>query len=138
MNPNELFTHYVQNLSDLESLDLEPQPLPSGEWGVTVIGENVDFAVKMLYLSDDKRIAIGVERLGPSRLIGTHIGETLYFLAGRITCRPAEGGALRAESRGLLLLPARRRRRVGRRGDLRQAVHHPFRRAAADVSGRAR
>ena len=55
MNPNELFTHYVQNVADLESLDLEPQPLPTGEWGVTVTGENVDFAVKLLYLSDDRR-----------------------------------------------------------------------------------
>jgi uncharacterized cupin superfamily protein len=91
MNPNELFTHYVQNVADLESLDLEPQPLPTGEWGVTVTGENVDFAVKLLYLSDDRRVAVGVERLGPSRLTGTHIGETLYFLAGRITCRPADG-----------------------------------------------
>ena len=90
MNPNQLFTHYVQNVADLESLELEPQPLPTGDWGVTVTGENVDFAVKLLYLSDDRRVAVGVERLGPSRLTGTHIGETLYFLAGRITCRPAD------------------------------------------------
>ena len=56
--------------------------------GVTATGEDVDFAVKLLYLSDDRRIAVGVERLGPSRLTGTHIGETLYFLAGRITAVP--------------------------------------------------
>jgi len=63
MNPNELFTHYVQNVADLESLELEPQPLPTGEWGVTITGENVDFAVKHLYLSDDRRVADSDEPL---------------------------------------------------------------------------
>jgi uncharacterized cupin superfamily protein len=58
---------------------------------VTIEGENVDYAARFLYLSDDKRVAVGIERLGPSRLIGTHIGETLYFLQGRVTCRPPDG-----------------------------------------------
>jgi len=106
MNPNELFTHYVQNVADLASLELEPQPLPTGEWGVTITGENVDFAVKHLYLSDDRRVAVGVERLGPSRLSGTHIGETLYFLAGRITCRPAQGAPYELKAGDFCYFPA--------------------------------
>lgn len=36
-----------------ESLELEPLPLPTGEWGVTVEGENVEYAAKFRYLSDD-------------------------------------------------------------------------------------
>jgi uncharacterized cupin superfamily protein len=91
VNPHQLLTHYVQNVTDADALDLEPLPLPQGEWGVTIEGENVDYAARFLYLSDDKRVAVGIERLGPSRLIGTHIGETLYFLRGRVTCRPPDG-----------------------------------------------
>lgn len=91
MNPQRLLTHYVQNVDDTSALDLDPLPLPQGEWGVTIEGEDVDYAAKFLYLSDDRRVAVGIERLGPSRLIGTHLGETLYFLEGRVTCRPPDG-----------------------------------------------
>jgi uncharacterized cupin superfamily protein len=89
VNPQQLLTHYVVNAGDLSTLELERWELPSGEWGVTVTGEDVDYAGRFLYLSDDKRVAVGIERLGPSRLVGTHIGETLYFLQGRVTCRTA-------------------------------------------------
>ncbi len=91
MNSHQLLSHYVQNVTDTSSLDLEPLPLPKGEWGVTVEGEDVEYAGRFLYLSDDRRVAVGIERLGPSRLTGTHIGETLYFLEGRVTCRPSLG-----------------------------------------------
>jgi uncharacterized cupin superfamily protein len=91
VNTQQLLTHYVTNVGDVSALDLEPLPLPKGEWGVTVEGEDVDYAGRFLYLSDDKRVAVGIERLGPSRLTGTHIGEALYFLEGRVTCRPPGG-----------------------------------------------
>jgi uncharacterized cupin superfamily protein len=91
VNPQQLLTHYVASVGDLSELDLEPWELPTGEWGVTVTGENVEYAGRFLYLSDDRRVAVGIERLGPSLLVGTHIGETLYFLAGRVKCRPPAG-----------------------------------------------
>lgn len=91
MEPLALLSHYLVNIGDPAELELEPWVLPRGEWGVTVIGENVEYAGRFLYLSDDRRVAVGIERLGPSRLEGTHIGETLYFLAGRVRCRPAVG-----------------------------------------------
>jgi uncharacterized cupin superfamily protein len=88
VNPHQLLTHYALNAGDLSALELEEWKLPTGEWGVTVTGENVEYAGRFLYLSEDKRVAVGVERLGPSLLTGTHIGETLYFLQGRVVCRP--------------------------------------------------
>ena len=91
VNPQQLLTRYVANIGDLSQLELEPWTLPTGDWGVTVTGENVEYAGRFLYLSDDRRVAVGIERLGPSLLVGTHIGETLYFLAGRVTCRPPGG-----------------------------------------------
>ena len=91
MNPSQLLSHYVTSCTDVDALDLEPLPLPQGEWGVTIEGEDVEYSGRLLYLSDDKRVAIGIERLGPSLLTGTHIGETLYFLAGRVLCRPVGG-----------------------------------------------
>ena len=91
VDPQQLLTHYVRNVGDLSQLELEPWELPTGEWGVTVTGENVEYAGRFLYLSEDRRVAVGIERLGPSLLVGTHIGETLYFLAGRVTCRPPGG-----------------------------------------------
>jgi uncharacterized cupin superfamily protein len=93
MSTQALISHYVRSLAGTDPLEIEldPLPLPQGEWGVTVEGENVDYAARLVYLSEDRRVAVGIERLGPSRLIGTHIGETLYFLAGKITCRPPGG-----------------------------------------------
>jgi uncharacterized cupin superfamily protein len=91
MDPQQLLARYVVDVGDLESLELEPWELPTGEWGVTVTGENVEYAGRFLYLSDDRRVAVGIERLGPSTLVGTHSGETLYFLQGRVSCTPAVG-----------------------------------------------
>ena len=91
MSTQQLLTHYVQQIGDVEAVELEPWTLPKGEWGVTVTGDNVEYAGRFLYLSDDKRVAVGIERLGPSLLTGTHIGETLYFLQGSILCRPPGG-----------------------------------------------
>jgi uncharacterized cupin superfamily protein len=88
VSTSELITHYIAQVGDVDALELEPWTLPTGEWGVTVTGENVEYAGRFLYLSDDKRIAVGIERLGPSLLTGTHIGETLYFLQGSVLCRP--------------------------------------------------
>ena len=109
-----------------ESLELEPLPLPlpTGEWGVTVEGENVEYAAKFLYLSDDKRVAVGIERLGPSKLTGTHVGESLYYLAGRVTCLPV--GGLYELKAGLCHFPAG----VGDvweiEGDVREALRDPL------------
>jgi uncharacterized cupin superfamily protein len=106
VNPQQLLTHYVTSAGDLSALELEPWELPTGEWGVTVTGENVEYAGRFLYLSDDKRIAVGIERLGPSTLVGTHIGETLYFLQGRVTCRPAEGEPYELKAGDFCFFPA--------------------------------
>ncbi len=91
MNPQQLLSRYILDVGDPDSLELDPWELPTGEWGVTVTGDDVEYAGKFLHLSDDKRVAVGIERLGPSLLTGTHIGETLYFLRGRVHCRPDEG-----------------------------------------------
>ena len=84
---NQLLTHLAFNVEDLE---LEPWPIPRGENGVTIHG-NPEFSGRFLHLSDDGRTRIGIERLGPCTLTGTHAGETLYFLEGRVRCTPAGG-----------------------------------------------
>jgi uncharacterized cupin superfamily protein len=91
MNPTQLLSQYILDVGDPDKLELDPWDLPTGEWGVTVTGENVEYAGKFLYLSEDKRTAVGIERLGPSTLTGTHAGETLYFLRGQILCHPPGG-----------------------------------------------
>jgi uncharacterized cupin superfamily protein len=108
MSTQALITHYVRSLAGTDPLEIELDllPLPQGEWGVTIEGENVDYAARLLYLSEDKRVAVGIERLGPSRLIGTHIGETLYFLAGRITCRPPGGEPYKLRAGDFCFFPA--------------------------------
>lgn len=98
MNNTQLLTHYVQSIGDPDALELDPWELPTGEWGVTVTGENVEYAGKFLYLSEDKRVAVGIERLGPSLLTGTHAGEVLYFLKGSILCKPAGGEPYRLKA----------------------------------------
>ena len=106
MNPQQLLAQYIVNAGDPSALELDPWELPTGEWGVTVTGENVEYAGRFLYLSDDKRVAVGIERLGPSRLVGRHIGETLYFLQGRVTCRPAEGEPYELKAGDFCFFPA--------------------------------
>jgi len=94
----QLLTHYVQSIGDVDALELDPWELPTGAWGVTVTGRNVEYAGKFLYLSEDKRVAVGIERLGPSLLAGTHSGETLYFLKGSILCKPPGGEPYRLKA----------------------------------------
>jgi uncharacterized cupin superfamily protein len=105
MDPQQLLARYVVDVGDLESLELEPWGLPTGEWGVTVTGENVEYAGRFLYLSDDRRVAVGVERLGPSTLVGTHSGETLYFLQGRVRCTPAVGDSYELKAGDFCFFP---------------------------------
>lgn len=92
MQPVRLLTDYVRHIGHPDKLDLEPWPLPSGDGGSieSIDGAPVDYAGRLLYLSEDRRVAVGVERLGPSRLTGTHIGETVYFLKGRVEARPPD------------------------------------------------
>jgi uncharacterized cupin superfamily protein len=106
MTPQQLLSQYVTNVGDLSQLELEPWELPTGGWGVTVTGENVEYAGRFLYLSDDRRVAVGIERLGPSRLVGTHIGETLYFLQGRVRCLPPGGEPYELKAGDFCFFPA--------------------------------
>jgi len=87
VSTQSLLEKFVLNVNEPE---LEPWPIPRGENDVTVIGDP-EYAGRFLYKSDDRRTVIGIERLGPSILKGTHIGETLYFLQGRVIARPPEG-----------------------------------------------
>jgi uncharacterized cupin superfamily protein len=90
MHETSLLTNYVLAVGDPDALHLEPWPLPSSE-GLSIEsldGGPVDYAGRILHLSEDRRFAVGVERLGPSRLIGVHGGETVYFLRGVIDARP--------------------------------------------------
>jgi mannose-6-phosphate isomerase-like protein (cupin superfamily) len=105
MSSQQLLTRYIAEVGDPASLELDPWELPTGEWGVTVTGENVEYAGKFLYLSVDKRIAVGIERLGPSRLVGTHIGETLYFVQGSVLCHPEGDEAYRLKAGDFCYFP---------------------------------
>jgi uncharacterized cupin superfamily protein len=105
VNPQQLISEYILAAGDPATLELDPWELPTGEWGVTVTGGDVEYAGKFLYLSDDKRVAVGIERLGPSLLTGTHIGETLYFLQGSVLCRPPEGDPYRLKAGDFCYFP---------------------------------
>jgi uncharacterized cupin superfamily protein len=100
VNPVPALAEHVLNVADLDALDLEPWPLPNTEALKieSIDGKPVEYSGRLVYLSDDRRIAVGIERLGPSLLTGTHAGETLHFLQGRIEARPpgAEPYELRA------------------------------------------
>ena len=101
----QLLTHYVRSIGDVDTLELEPWELPTGEWGVTVTGKNVEYAGRFLYLSEDKRVAVGIERLGPSLLTGVHAGETLYFLRGSVLCKPPGGEPYRLKAGDFCYFP---------------------------------
>ena len=106
MSSRQLLSHYLIAAAAGSDLELEPWELPNGEWGVTISGEGVEYAGRFLYRSDDRRVAVGIERLGPSRLVGTHSGETLYFLEGRVSCRPVGGEPYTLQAGDFAYFPA--------------------------------
>ena len=48
MSSQQLLSHYLIAAAESSSLELEPWELPKGEWGVTVSGENVEYAGRRL------------------------------------------------------------------------------------------
>jgi uncharacterized cupin superfamily protein len=87
MSVNDLLSHLVLNVDDVT---LEPWPIPQGENGVTIHG-TPEYSGAFLHRSEDGRTLIGIERLGPCTLTGTHAGETLFFLEGLVRCTPEVG-----------------------------------------------
>ena len=91
MNP-ALLTQFIRNVNEIE---LEPRPLPQGEGGMTIAprtpGEDVLFEQSVVWSSADRREVLLVERLGPSILTGTHAGEVVVLLEGKVTARPPGG-----------------------------------------------
>jgi uncharacterized cupin superfamily protein len=87
MGAHELLTHFAFNVDDVE---FEPWPIPRGENGITIHGDP-EFSGRFLHRSEDGRTLIGIERLGPCTLTGTHSGETIYFLKGRVRATPPDG-----------------------------------------------
>src|SRR5262249_31662878 len=123
----------IRQIGDPDTLELEPWELPTGEWGVTVTGEDVEYAGTFLYLSEDKKVAVGIERLlAPHG--HAHRRDAVLPTVQR-ALQACARRALSAAGGRLLLLPARSRRRLGDRGDVRQALRHPFGGAAPVLAG---
>jgi uncharacterized cupin superfamily protein len=60
-----------------------------------VIGFRIEgrpqLAVRVLWVSEDRRTAVLIEKCGPCRIIGRHFTEVFYFLTGRCTFRRPDG-----------------------------------------------
>jgi uncharacterized cupin superfamily protein len=101
MNPQQLLSHYVLEVGNVE---LEPWPLPRGQNGITVHGDP-EYSGRYLYRSEDGRTLIGIERLGPCLLTGTHAGETLYFVEGKVKATPPGGEPYELEAGDFCYFP---------------------------------
>jgi hypothetical protein len=102
-----VLTQFIQNAHEVE---LEPRPLPQGEGGMTITprtpGEDVLFEQTVVWSSEDHREVLLVERLGPSILSGTHAGEIVVLLEGKVTARPPGGDAYEVGPGDVCYFPA--------------------------------
>ncbi len=66
--------------------DLPPEDI----LGFRIIG-NPELALRVLWMSGDKRTAIMIEKCGPCRIVGRHSTEVFYLLKGRWTGKRPDG-----------------------------------------------
>jgi uncharacterized cupin superfamily protein len=77
---------------DLVPIDLASLP-PEEETGFRVEATEgtPELSARVLWVSDDRRTAVGVERLTPCKVIGVHVNEAYYIVEGRITALRSDG-----------------------------------------------
>lgn len=85
------FDGAIAHLSDIDlvPIDIGDYP-PEEEVGFRIEGDP-EIAARVLWVSDDRRQAIGVERCGPGKIIGIHNNESHYFVQGRVTATRPDG-----------------------------------------------
>jgi uncharacterized cupin superfamily protein len=74
---------------DLVPVDLAELP-PEEETGFRIEGDP-ELAMRVLWVSEDRETAVGVERCTPGKIIGVHVNEAYYIVKGRITAKRPDG-----------------------------------------------
>jgi uncharacterized cupin superfamily protein len=77
----------IVNVNPAE-VELEPWPLPTMETeGMEIDGEPGRRG-KVLWRSEDRKSVLLIEELEPCTFRGTHGGEVVYLIEGKVTARP--------------------------------------------------
>lgn len=63
---------------------------PPEQIGFRVEGKP-ELAVRVVWVSADRRTAVLIEKCGPCKVIGTHFTEVFYILKGRCTAKRPDG-----------------------------------------------
>jgi uncharacterized cupin superfamily protein len=74
---------------DLVPMSIDDFP-PEEVMGFRIEGRP-EMAARVVWVSDDRRSAVLVERMGPCKVIGHHQTEVFYLLEGRWTARRPDG-----------------------------------------------
>jgi hypothetical protein len=85
-------------------VELEAWPLPAASSGVTVDGDPL-FEGRILWVSDDGRRVVGIQRCGPCVMRGTHVDELSYFLEGSLTIESVGGEAFEVVAGAACVFP---------------------------------
>lgn len=79
----------IVNVNPAE-VELEPWPLPTMETeGMEIDGEPGRRG-KVLWRSDDRKSVLLIEELEPCTFRGTHGGEVVYLIEGKVTAKPKD------------------------------------------------
>lgn len=63
---------------------------PPEEIGFRVEGEP-EIALRVVWMSEDRRTAVLIEKCGPCKVVGTHFTEVFYIIRGRCTAKRPDG-----------------------------------------------
>lgn len=74
---------------DLVPMDIDDFP-PEEVVGFRIEGRP-EMAARVFWMSEDKRSAVMVERLGPCKVIGRHTNDVFYLMEGRWTAKRPDG-----------------------------------------------
>lgn len=75
-----------RNLVPLRASDLPPEEVA----GFRIIGDP-ELALRVVWMSDDRRTAVMIEKCGPCRIVGRHSTEVFYLLKGHWTGTGPDG-----------------------------------------------
>lgn len=100
----------AKSLVPVRAADLPPPEV----LGFRIIGDP-EMAMRVIWMSDDRRSAMMIERCGPCTIVGRHFNDVFYLLRGRWTGKRPDGTSYEARAGDFLCFSE---------GDLDEAVVH--------------
>lgn len=83
----------TKTIDDYELVEVDPADLPPEEVSGFRIEGSPKIEMRVVWVSEDRRSAATVERVGPCKVVGTHGNEVFYILEGGWTATRPDGSS---------------------------------------------